>query len=65
MDKTEKKVLSAIKKYIRKHGFSPTYKEVGDEIGLTRGRIGQVVLGLEVMGELKLTKDKIRKIILS
>ena len=35
MTNKQKKVYEAIKEFIREHGYSPTYRDIGGMIGLT------------------------------
>lgn len=50
---TEKEVLQFIKKYRKKNGFSPTYKEIGVAMGLTDAGAFDAVKRLENDGYIK------------
>lgn len=50
---TEKQVLKFIKQYRKKNGFSPTYKEIGDALGLTDAGAFDAVKRLENDGYIK------------
>ena len=50
---SEKEILMFIKKYRKKNGFSPTYKEIGDAMGLSDAGAFDAVKRLENEGYVK------------
>lgn len=56
------KVYAFIESYIRYHGFSPTYEEIGKEIKTQKQNITRTIKRLETMGCISRTPNATRGI---
>ena len=59
------RILSLIRDYQRKHGYSPTMQELADTLGVTKVTVFEHVLGLDKRGLLNRSKHRARSLELS
>lgn len=63
MTEKQKQVLLFISEYIRNNGFTPSYQEMCDELGIkSKSHIHNIVKNLEQQGYIQSTKGKKRSI---
>jgi repressor LexA len=58
----QKMVLECIDVFIRENGYSPTYRELGEELGLDPTSVFQIVMKLQDKGYLSTKNGKQRTI---
>jgi DNA-binding MarR family transcriptional regulator len=58
----EGRVLRTVHKFWVKNGFSPTLKEIADELGITKTWVGMVLARLQIKGKVVKLPSKFRNI---
>jgi Mn-dependent DtxR family transcriptional regulator len=57
-----KKVFQCYETFINKHGYSPSYDQVQEETGISRGYVSGIVNELIMLGYLEKPRDRIIKL---
>lgn len=60
--KRQKDALDFIRSFISEHGYAPSYREIGEAIGVGRSRVAAIVRGLDKRGHIRRLPGKARAI---
>lgn len=52
MTDTQRKIMAYIRRYYKRHGFTPTQREIATSIGRAVSTTSQAIAGLERLGKL-------------